>query len=137
MRGNAFVAAVLRSPFHTLMGNTMLITVHGRKTGRPITTPVNYVRSGNTLWVLTNRDRRWWRNVVPGSRVKFHMHGRDFEATAGLVTDASEVAAQLGAYVRAMPAAGRALGIHMVDGVPRPQDCARLAAERMFVKVCL
>jgi deazaflavin-dependent oxidoreductase (nitroreductase family) len=115
----------------------MLITVCGRRTGRPITTPVNYVRSGNTLWVLTSRDRQWWRNIVPGPRVNIHVRGRDLEGTAGLVTDESLVATQLREYVLEMPAAGRALGISIVDGVPRPQDCERAARDRLFVKICL
>jgi deazaflavin-dependent oxidoreductase (nitroreductase family) len=137
MRANDFVAAILRSPFHALVGPTLLITVCGRRTGKPITTPVNYVRGANALWVLTSRDRQWWRNILPGSRVKLHVRGRDLEGTAELVTDESLVAAQLGEYVLQLPAAGRALGIPIVDGVPRPQDCERLAVERLFVKVRL
>ena len=58
MNGNSFIAWLLRSPLHGLLsGNTLLITVTGRKTGRPITTPVNYVRDGDRLWVISNRDR--------------------------------------------------------------------------------
>jgi len=137
MNGNGFVAAVLRSPLYPLMGNTMLITVCGRRTGRPITTPVNYVLSGSALWVLTSRDRRWWRNITPGSRVNLHMQGRDVEAPAELVTDETIVAGQIGEYVRAAPASGRALGVRVVDGVPRSQDCDRLAGERLFVRIQL
>lgn len=58
MSANDFVSLVLRSRLHSLMGNTMLITVRGRKTGKPITTPVNYVRAGTALWILTSRDRQ-------------------------------------------------------------------------------
>jgi deazaflavin-dependent oxidoreductase (nitroreductase family) len=135
MRGNDFVSLVLRSPLHSLMGNTMLITVCGRKTGKPITTPVNYVRAGGALWVLTSRNRRWWRNIAPGSLVQLHVRGKNVEGTAELVTEPSAVASQLSEYVLRMPTAGRALGIRMVDGSPHPQDCERIAAERLFVKV--
>jgi hypothetical protein len=58
MNENSFIAWLLRSPLHGLLSaNTLLITMAGRKTGRPITTPVNYVRDGDRLWVISSRDR--------------------------------------------------------------------------------
>ena len=45
MNGNDFMAWVLRSPFHGMLSNgMMLITVTGRKTGKAYTTPVGYYR---------------------------------------------------------------------------------------------
>jgi len=135
MKANDFVALVLRSPLHALAGNTMLITVSGRKSGRPITTPVNYCREGDVLWVLSSRTRNWWRNIKPGSRVKLRMNGRDISGIADVVQDDRAVVAQLGEYVRQMPAAAGPLGLKLTDGVPDPAGAARLARERLFVRV--
>ena len=45
MNGYDFVAWLLRSPFHGMLSNgMMLITVSGRKTGKKYTTPVDYTR---------------------------------------------------------------------------------------------
>ncbi len=67
MQGNDFIKILLYSPLQGILGGTlMLITVMGRKSGRAITTPVNYYRDGNILWVISNRDRKWWRNVRGG-----------------------------------------------------------------------
>ena len=137
MKGNDFVAWMLRSPFHGLMANTMLITVRGRRSGNPITTPVNYFRRGDTLWVLTTRTRKWWRNIDSGSRVKLRLQGRDLGGTAELLTDETAVAAQIAEYVRELPLSARPLGVRLVNGDPTPQDTARLAGERLFVKICL
>ncbi|MBK6434209.1 nitroreductase/quinone reductase family protein [Candidatus Amarolinea dominans] len=64
MNGNSFIAWLLRSPLNSLLSsNTLLITMTGRKTGLLITTPVNYVRDGDRLWVISSRDRTWWRNL--------------------------------------------------------------------------
>ena len=63
MNGNDFVKIMLKSPLHGLMGNTMIITVTGRKTGRKIAVPVNYYRDNDALWIITKRSRNWWRNV--------------------------------------------------------------------------
>lgn len=46
MSGSSFVEFVLRSPLHSLLGATMLLTVTGRKTRRKISIPVNYYRDG-------------------------------------------------------------------------------------------
>ena len=77
MNGNDFVKLALRSPLQAMMGDTMLITVTGRKTGRKITLPVGFYREGNTLWIISSRDRTWWRNIGTGAEVDIHLHGRD------------------------------------------------------------
>ena len=63
MNGNDFVKLMLESPLQVLMGNTMLITLSGRKTGRKISLPVNYYQDLDALWVLTSRSRTWWRSA--------------------------------------------------------------------------
>lgn len=56
--------AILRSPLHGLVSNNlMLITFTGRTSGKTYTTPVNYVRDGETLIVLSHTDRTWWKNL--------------------------------------------------------------------------
>ena len=55
MTGNDFVAFFLRTPIQVFMGNTMLITVTGCKTGKKYSTPVGFYRQGDCLWVMTNR----------------------------------------------------------------------------------
>jgi len=49
MNGNNFVKFFLRTPLYVFMGDTMLIAVTGRKTGKKYTTPVGFYRDGNTL----------------------------------------------------------------------------------------
>lgn len=67
MNGNDFMAWVLRSPLHGMLSNgMMLITITGRKTGKTYTTPVGYYVEGETLWVITSRERKWWRNLQGG-----------------------------------------------------------------------
>lgn len=67
---NRFVEKILRSPFHGLLsGNTMLITVIGRKSGRQITLPCNYWRTDGALLVISRKGRKWWTNVRGGAPV--------------------------------------------------------------------
>ena len=63
MTGNDFIKFFLRTPLRVLMGNTMLITVTGSKTGRKYSTLVGFYCESGYLWIMTSRDRTWWRNV--------------------------------------------------------------------------
>lgn len=69
MTGNNFVKFFLRTPLYVFMGDTMLITVTGLKTGVKYTTPVGFYRDGDTLWIISSRDRTWWRNVVDEGKI--------------------------------------------------------------------
>jgi deazaflavin-dependent oxidoreductase (nitroreductase family) len=137
MKGNDFVGLMLRSPLHVLMGNTMLITVTGRKTGRPITTPVNYYRDGDSLWIISTRKRTWWRNMRTRHEVVLHLNGKDLPGEADLVLEEKAVARQIGEYVRRLPVSARPLGVRLSNGVVDAQDAARAAKDRLFVEVCI
>lgn len=137
MKGNDFVKFFLRTPLHLLMGNTMLITVTGCKTGNRYTTPVGYYREDGYLWVITNRDRTWWRNLKDGANVTLHLHGKDVTGFAEVVLNEDAFGKQIREYVKHIPMSVRALGIRVENGVPNAEDVARLARERLFVKIKL
>lgn len=137
MKGNDFVSLMLQSPLQVFLGNTMLITVKGRKTGREISLPVNYYREGDTLWIISTRSRKWWRNIRTGSLVQLRLHGKDIPGTAELVLDTDAVAARALAHFRHSPPTSRALGVKVENGVPNAADIQRVARERLFVAVCI
>lgn len=59
---NPMMKWLIASPLHIFVSkNMMLITYTGRKSGVTYTTPVNYLREGNTLYVTSWRERTWWR----------------------------------------------------------------------------
>ena len=85
--GNPFVGFLLQSPLHGLLGaKFMLITVTGRKSGRTYTTPVNYVREGDVLTVISRKDRTWWRNLCEPAPVFVRIKGKK-RAGMGRVPD--------------------------------------------------
>ena len=137
MKRNDFVALALKSPLHVMLGNTVLLTVTGRKSGRKIAVPVNYYREGNTMWILSRRDRTWWRNLLQGGQVALRLHGRDLRGLAETVLDEADVAAQLGEYIRHLPISARSTGVRVEGGIPNSDDLCRLAKERLFVKICI
>jgi deazaflavin-dependent oxidoreductase (nitroreductase family) len=136
MNGNSFMTFILRSPIHGIMsGSTMLITVTGRKSGRSITTPVNYYQEGNTLWVISNRERTWWRNLKGGAPVKLYLRGQEVNGFGEVLLDEAIVAPQIGDYVRHLPMSARALGVRVENGQPDPADLERLAKEKVMIKI--
>lgn len=137
MKGNDFVAFMLRTPLHVFMGKTILITVTGRKTGKKYTTPVGYYQSDGNLWVMTSRDRTWWRNVKDGADVSLRMHGKDVVGHAEAILDEGVVAARVGEYLQNVPMAAKPMGVRMENGKPHPGDAANLAKERLFVRIKL
>ena len=137
MNGNDFVKLMLESPLYVLMGNTMLITLSGRKTGRKISLPVNYYQDLDALWVLTSRSRTWWRNLRHRAKVHVRLHGKNMVGIAEAILDETVVASQIGEYVRHLPISGRTLGVRIQNGVANCEDTTRLAKERLVVKICL
>src|SRR5690349_1878404 len=104
MAGNNFMVWLLRSPLHGLLSNgTMLLTVRGRKTGTSYTTPVDYFEEGGFLWVLSNRDRTWWRNLQGGADIEMLLKRTPVKGFAELELDKKGVEAQLVKYIQHKP----------------------------------
>lgn len=136
MNGNDFMAWVLRSPFHGILSNgMMLITVTGRKTGRKFTFPVGYYPEGEYLWVITSRDRTWWRNLQGGAEVGLLLKRKPVNAFAEPVLEEKVVEARIPEYLRHVPQASKPMSIRMENGEPNAEDIARTAKDRLFVRI--
>lgn len=136
---NVFMKWILGSPIHGMLsGNTLLITVTGRKSGRPTTTPVNYVRDGNVLSVTSYRHRTWWRNLRGGAPVTVRLQGKDFHATANVIEDDVGVTQGLMAYLQKVPQFAKYYQVGLdSSGQPVAADVARAAKDRVIVHVRL
>ena len=114
MTGNDFVGFLLRTPLRVFLGNTMLITVTGYKTGRKYSTPVGFYREGSILWVISNRNRTWWRNVRNGANVSLLLEGKTVNAFAEAELDEKAIEKRLLEYIRHTPMAAKSFGIRMI-----------------------
>jgi deazaflavin-dependent oxidoreductase (nitroreductase family) len=136
MNGNGFISWVLRSPLHGMLSNgMMLITVTGRKTGKKYTTPVGYFRDNGNFWVLTSRNRTWWKNLQGGAPVRLLLKREPVEAFAEPELNDKTIQALLREYIKNVPQAAKSLGIRMEYGNPSAEDLARIAKDRLFVRV--
>ena len=135
MSGNDFVTFMLRTPLHVFLGNTMLITVTGCKTGKKYSTPVGFYREDDCLWVMTSRDRTWWRNIKHGANISFLLKGKTIHAFAEAELNEKAVEERMLDYVRHIPLAAKSLGIRMENNTPNEEDVRRAALDRLFVKI--
>ena len=135
MTGNDFVTFFLRTPLRVFLGNTMLITVTGCETGRQYSTPVGFYRDGDILWVISNRNRTWWRNVKHGARVTLLLNGKTVNAYAEAEMNEQAVEKRLLEYIHHTPMTAKSFGIQMENKIPNGADIARVAKDRLFIRV--
>ena len=83
---NPLVKLVLRSPLHPFISKSiLLISFTGRKSGKPYSTPINYVSDGNMITLITKRSRAWWKNLQGGAPVTVIVRGQERCGTAEAV----------------------------------------------------
>lgn len=136
MTGNDFMSWVLRSPFHGMLSNgMMLITVTGRKTGKKYTTPVGYYQEDGYLWILTSRDRTWWKNLQGGAEVSLLLKQQTMKAFADTELEYALIEARMHDYLKRVPQAAKPMHIRVENGKANVGDIARTAKDRLFVKL--
>jgi len=136
MNGNDFMAWVLRSPLHGMLSNgIMLLTITGRKSGKKYTTPVGYYVEGNYMWVITSRERTWWKNLQGGAKVDLLLKRKPVTGFADVDLDEKSVEVRMVEYLRHVPQAAKQMKVRMEDGKPNQEDVANTAKDRLFVKI--
>jgi hypothetical protein len=137
--GNFFTSSILRSKMHSPMSDsTLLISLTGRVSGDLVTTPVNYVQKDQTLYITSQKDRNWWRNLRGGAPVTLRLKGKDVEAWADVKETPSEVAKGIRLFNSASGTYTRHFGLTLdEDGNPDPERLKELAADRVLVVVKL
>lgn len=106
---NRMVLAVLRSPLHRLLSGAVVeLRVRGRRTGRLVVLPVQYVRDGDLLVVLPGHAGRktWWRNLAGGAEVSVRLRGATRHGRAEVLESGTPAfRAALDRYLRRIPRA--------------------------------
>jgi deazaflavin-dependent oxidoreductase (nitroreductase family) len=135
---NPIVISLLHSPLHRLLdGQTMTMTITGRKSGRSYTFPVSYVQDGANLLVISQKDRTWWKNLRNGAPVTVFLKGRRLQASGEAFVDMEMVAKILLVILQKAPAYQRLLHIQL-DATGQPDNSeafTRLAQEYVVVRI--
>ena len=135
--GNFFMKTLINSPLQPLLGKSFaVITVTGCKTGKSIETPINVVRVGETMLVISLRKRTWWRNLRGGRSAHLRFAGKLLPVRGEVIEVPAEVAAGLADYFAQYPGYAKSFNICLgPDGTPTPDELERAARERVLIKL--
>ena len=140
---NPIIKWLLNSPFHRLISkNMMLITYKGRKSGKPYSTPVNYLEledtEGKYLATMSLKGRVWWRNLREGTPVTVLFRGKNLQGVAEVIEDNQEVADFLSIYLQQFPQMARYFQITFDEnGEPISEEVIPAAKTRVVIKIRL
>jgi deazaflavin-dependent oxidoreductase (nitroreductase family) len=134
---NPMMIWLLKSPLHGIVSkNMMLTTVTGRKSGKQISTPTNYLRDENTIWIVSWRERKWWRNLRGGANVQVLLAGKSVEGRGQVIEEEKAVAQSLFGYYRKVPQLAKYVQINLDRaGLPVSADCEHAAQKMVMVRV--
>ena len=134
---NPMMIWLLKSPLHGMISKgVMLVTVTGCKSGKSISTPANYLRDENSLWVISWRERTWWRNLRGGANVRVLLAGRSVEGRGQVIEEEKAVAQSLFDYYQKFPQYAKYVQIDLdVAGLPVSADCERAAQKMVMIKI--
>ena len=120
---------------HNLMGplgdEILAITVKGRKSGKVYSTPIGYLRDGETIIALS-RGTNWYKNAIAAGEATLEVKGHVQKVRVEAVTDQSERERIFKLYQR-----DRAKRFSRLFGVPVDASVDQLTsalAARDFVK---
>lgn len=137
---NACMVGFLKIPgLQRMIGKSVaLISFTGTKSGLRYSFPVSYSRDGDTVTILTDASRRWWRNLVGGVPVGLRLAGIDRTGTADAhVGDAGDEPA-VAAFLTGRSMDAKAHGIRLDDaGVPDPTGVRDVTPRLVVVTVRL
>ena len=135
---NPIVIWILRSPLHGLMDKSaILITVTGRKSGKEYTIPVSYMRDGDTLLMISQREHSWWKNLRGGAQVTLYLQGHSLKAIGEVFTDIGTVANKLLLFLQQFPRYQKLIHVKLLaNGQPEnPEAFQRFVQDMVIVQV--
>src|SRR3990172_7084665 len=127
--GNIFMKAIINSPLHPLLGSGFaVITVAGRKTGKPVSTPVNVAKDGGGLTVVSLRNRTWWRNLRGGRPATLRLGGRQLSVRGEVLEAQNDVVQAFAHFFTRFPNYAKYYGVRpAADGSVDRKALDRLA----------
>jgi deazaflavin-dependent oxidoreductase (nitroreductase family) len=135
--GNFFMKAMIHSPLHSLLGDRFaVITVTGRKTGRPISTPINVSPDADRYNVVSMRNRTWWRNLRGDVPARLHVSGKTFPVRGEIVEEPGAVREALQRYFQKYPDYAKYFNVKLTpEGQLDSNDLQRAAEERLIIRL--
>ncbi len=128
-----FQSYLLRKDWLGGMGDLVLvITTTGRRSGRPVSTPIGFVRDGSGWAALTYATSNWYRNLKKTPEALLEIRGKGHRVRAEFVDDEPGRQRLVELYRQQ-----RAKNFRMFFNVPldaAPEALAKGVAARSFIR---
>ena len=141
---NPFVRLILRSPLYGLFSSALLlITYHGRKSGKEYTLPVQYVQNGSNIYIVPGyaEKKTWWRNLKGGMDVQLTLKGQTMRGRGILLeheADAEETLKGFGLFLQRFPPSAKIHNVRIeADGRLNPDDLREAVKRIKMIRVKL
>ncbi|MEH6609625.1 MAG: nitroreductase/quinone reductase family protein [Halioglobus sp.] len=134
---NPIMGLLLRSPIHRFWSDSlMLITFTGRNSGKQFTTPVRYVKDGDSILCFTSAENQWWRNLRNGASAQLRVAGESSPYTTSVIeNNPSEIKKWLMFYLSQYPQDASYHDIALAnDKSLIPEDLERASHEAIVVE---
>lgn len=134
--GNRIMAALINSPLHGLMGDSMaVITVTGRKSGNAISTPITVIRDGEGWTATSLRTRTWWRNLRGNAPSQLRVAGKTYAVRGEAIEREDEALTALLHLFEQHPNVAKYFKVKPAsDGAFARADVERLCADRVVIR---
>jgi hypothetical protein len=134
---NPLMSVLLRSWLHGVMSSSVLVlSFDGRRTGRRISLPLRYARSGADFVCFTTDDATWWRNFEESLAVEVLVAGETLGgvALADRVT-AGESLDVLRLFLQRFPSDAVYHNVSVANSVPSEADLERTPRRSIRVRI--
>ncbi len=136
---NPFVTGLLRSPIHSIASaNLCVFSYRGRRSGKPYSTPLSFMREGSTVRLLSSHNTRWWNNFLDGPvDVEIEIARKTHRGRATTTVEDSDAFRDgVRAFLTAVPRDARVYGIKLDSNrKPREEDIASAAGHVVLVEI--
>ena len=132
---NFMMKLLLRSPLHFIVSsNILLITFTGRKSGRSFTTPIRYLREGNTVRLFSSPQANWWKNLRGGADVSVRISGNALEGRATVLETDDDTKLQIfQTYLARFPGDAAYHGLKPSRRIPHSEGTLRAVLEDVAI----
>lgn len=135
---NPVMRRLLASRFHRRVGSDtlMLLTFHGRRSGKMYTFPIGYMQRGSKL--VCYSPFGWWTNLRGGAPVTVTLRGQRIAGSADVCTDPATIEAGMNEYLRHNPGDAFFFRVKLdANREPVGEHVERAARENVEIRIAL
>ena len=134
---NAIMLALLRSPFHGALSNTLIIlSFKGQKSGKTYTLPVGYMRNGDEIKIVSSRG--WWKNLRGNVPVTLWLKGQKRQGIAEAFHGDENVVEALIGFAQHSSQLRKLYSIELdANGQPNLESVRQAAQHSAFIRIRL